>query len=113
MTASSFAFCASLLSVVSPAAANVVLTLGSNGIVAASDASVGRKLSDIGLKPVPPEAPMLYSRVMKLHLPLLFPTVFLAGTVLAQAQNPLSSEVKWTYGVIKNNLLKLAEKMPA
>jgi len=27
--------------------------------------------------------------------------------------NPLSTEVKWSYGVIKNNLLKLAEKMPA
>jgi hypothetical protein len=31
----------------------------------------------------------------------------------AQTQNPLSEEVKWSYGVIKNNLLKLAEKMPA
>jgi len=39
----------------------------------------------------------------------------LSGACLVQAQdaNPLSSEVKWMYGVIKNNLLKLAEKMPA
>lgn len=31
----------------------------------------------------------------------------------AQTVNPLSAEVKWSYGSIKNNLLKLAEKMPA
>ena len=31
----------------------------------------------------------------------------------AQTANPLSAEVKWTYSTIKNNLLKLAEKMPA
>jgi uncharacterized damage-inducible protein DinB len=31
----------------------------------------------------------------------------------AQTQDPLSAEVKWMYGTIKNNLLKLAEKMPA
>ena len=56
---------------------------------------------------------MLYSRVMKLRFTLLFSVVFYAGTALGQEQNPLSSEVKWTYGVIKNNLLKLAQKMPA
>jgi hypothetical protein len=45
--------------------------------------------------------------------------LFLAGALLgvsallAQNANPLSSEVKWSYGVIQNNLLKLAEKMPA
>jgi hypothetical protein len=50
---------------------------------------------------------------MSPQLTLLFSTVFIAGTALGQAQNPLSSEVKWTYGVIKNNLLKMAEKMPA
>ena len=45
---------------------------------------------------------------------------FMLGAVLAgacalpaQTPNPLSSEVKWSYGSIKNNLLKLAEKMPA
>ena len=31
----------------------------------------------------------------------------------AQTPNPLSSEVEWSYGSIKNNLLKLAEKMRA
>jgi DinB superfamily len=45
---------------------------------------------------------------------------FVLGVVLGgacalpgQTPNPLSTEVKWSYGVIKNNLLKLAEKMPA
>ena len=45
---------------------------------------------------------------------------FAFGVVLAgacalsgQTPNPLSAEVKWTYGSIKNNLLKLADKMPA
>jgi hypothetical protein len=45
---------------------------------------------------------------------------FALGTLLggayplpAQAPNPLSAEVKWTYTSIKNNLMKLAEKMPA
>ena len=39
----------------------------------------------------------------------------LGGVLSAPAQtaNPLSAEVKWMYGTIKNNLLKLAEKMPA
>ncbi|MBZ5632006.1 MAG: DinB family protein [Acidobacteriia bacterium] len=36
-----------------------------------------------------------------------------AFTLQGQTPNPLSTEVKWSYGVIKNNLLKLAEKMPA
>jgi hypothetical protein len=31
----------------------------------------------------------------------------------AQSPNPLSAEVKWMYGTIKNNLTKLADKMPA
>ena len=31
----------------------------------------------------------------------------------AQSPNPLSAEVKWTYTTIKNNLTKLADKMPA
>lgn len=31
----------------------------------------------------------------------------------AQSPNPLSAEVKWSYTSIKNNLLKLADKMPA
>jgi len=45
---------------------------------------------------------------------------FVLGVVLggacelpAQTPNPLSDEVKWSYGSIKNNLLKMAEKMPA
>jgi len=45
---------------------------------------------------------------------------FALGTLLggvsalsAQTVNPLSAEVKWSYGSIKNNLVKLAEKMPA
>jgi hypothetical protein len=36
-----------------------------------------------------------------------------AAVLHAQNPNPLSTEVKWSYGVIRNNLLKLAEKMPA
>ena len=36
-----------------------------------------------------------------------------AGLVHGQTANPLSDEVRWTYGSIKNNLLKLADKMPA
>src|SRR5436190_16584686 len=36
-----------------------------------------------------------------------------ASALTAQTPNPLSAEVKWSYGSIKNNLLKLAEKMPA
>ena len=31
----------------------------------------------------------------------------------AQSPNPLSTEVKWSYTSIKNNLMKLADKMPA
>jgi hypothetical protein len=44
----------------------------------------------------------------------LFGTWF-GGAAYAPAQtpNPLSAEVKWMYGTIKNNLLQLAEKMPA
>ena len=44
------------------------------------------------------------------HFCLMLATAF---TLSAQTPNPLSAEVKWTYGTIKNNLLKLAEKMPA
>jgi hypothetical protein len=40
---------------------------------------------------------------------ILGPAALLRG----QSANPLSAEVRWTYTVIKNNLLKLAEKMPA
>ena len=31
----------------------------------------------------------------------------------AQSPNPLSTEVKWSYTTIKNNLTRLADKMPA
>jgi DinB superfamily len=31
----------------------------------------------------------------------------------AQSHNPLSAEAKWSYGSIKTNLTKLADKMPA
>jgi hypothetical protein len=47
-------------------------------------------------------------------------TGFILGALLmgarglpAQTPDALSAEVKWTYSTIKNNLLKLAEKMPA
>jgi len=43
---------------------------------------------------------------------LVFSAMLLCA-IPASAQDPLSSEVKWSYGVIKTNLLKLAEKMPA
>jgi hypothetical protein len=36
-----------------------------------------------------------------------------ARIVAAQAANPLSSELRFTYNTAKNNLLKLADKMPA
>jgi hypothetical protein len=36
-----------------------------------------------------------------------------AGTLAAQTPDPLSAEVRWTYRTIRNNLVKLAEKMPA
>jgi hypothetical protein len=35
------------------------------------------------------------------------------GALSAQAPNPLSAEVKWSYKSIETNLLRLAEKMPA
>jgi hypothetical protein len=35
------------------------------------------------------------------------------AAAMAQPSNPLSAEVKWSYNSIKNNLLKLADKMPA
>ncbi len=37
----------------------------------------------------------------------------LVGTLSAQSANPLSSELRFTYNTAKNNLLKLADKMPA
>jgi hypothetical protein len=39
--------------------------------------------------------------------------IAVVGYAPAQTSNPLSAEVKWMYGTIKNNLLRLAEKMPA
>src|SRR5215468_5078185 len=44
-----------------------------------------------------------------------FMIVILGCVPLVRAQSPnlLSAEVKWSYTSIKNNLLKLAEKMPA
>jgi len=36
-----------------------------------------------------------------------------ACALTGQSPDPLSAEVRWTYSTIKNNLLKLAEKMPA
>lgn len=46
---------------------------------------------------------------------LLLPLLALAGaaTLEAQSANPLSAEARWSYNSIKNNLLKLADKMPA
>lgn len=46
----------------------------------------------------------------------LLPLLVLAATAAAleaQSANPLSAEARWSYNSIKNNLLKLAEKMPA
>lgn len=42
---------------------------------------------------------------------ILFATAF-AATSLVSAQNPLSTELKQTYTGVKNNLIKMAEKMP-
>jgi hypothetical protein len=36
-----------------------------------------------------------------------------ACALSAQSPNPLSAEVKWSYASIKNNLIKMADKMPA
>jgi hypothetical protein len=36
-----------------------------------------------------------------------------AWALPAQSPNPLSAEVKWSYTSIKNNLTKMADKMPA
>ena len=36
-----------------------------------------------------------------------------ASGLSAQSPNPLSAEVRWIYTTIKNNLTKLADKMPA
>jgi hypothetical protein len=47
----------------------------------------------------------------RLHLPILL--VVAAGSLAAQSANPLSAEARWSYNSIKNNLLKLADKMPA
>ena len=48
-----------------------------------------------------------------LGLTLLLVGVGGAAPAPAQTPDPLSAEVRWMYGTIKNNLLKLAEKMPA
>jgi len=42
------------------------------------------------------------------------PLLLMGGTsmLMAQSANPLSAEVRWSYNSIKNNLLKLADKMP-
>jgi len=51
---------------------------------------------------------------------LKLPGLWVAGALLggalilpAQSPDPLSAEVRFTYSTIKNNLVKLAEKMPA
>jgi hypothetical protein len=44
---------------------------------------------------------------------LILGAVLAGPALLAQTPNPLSAEVKWMYATIQNNLLKLAEKMPA
>ena len=44
---------------------------------------------------------------------LMFAVLAGAGGLSAQSSNPLSAEVKWSYTSIKNNLTKLADKMPA
>jgi len=51
---------------------------------------------------------------MKRYFRLLLSLAILGACPLpAQTPNPLSAEVKWSYNSIKNNLLKLADKMPA
>jgi hypothetical protein len=50
---------------------------------------------------------------MDRYLRLVLPAVVAARALAAQTPNPLSAEVKWSYDNIKNNLLKLAEKMPS
>ncbi len=42
----------------------------------------------------------------------LFVVAALAGTLGLQAQNPLSTELKQMYTGVKNNLTRMAEKMP-
>src|SRR5689334_4271467 len=44
---------------------------------------------------------------------LMFAVLGGACALAAQSTNPLSAEVKWSYNSIKNNLTKLADKMPA
>jgi len=51
---------------------------------------------------------------MNRSCPVVLAAIFAcSATLSAQSPNPLSAEVKWSYGSIRNNLLKLAEKMPA
>ena len=50
---------------------------------------------------------------MNRYLQLVLLAVVAVAELAAQTPNPLSAEVKWNYDTIKNNLLKLAEKMPA
>ena len=38
---------------------------------------------------------------------------FIGAPIFAQSTNPLSGEVKFMYSTIRNNLLRLADKMPA
>lgn len=50
---------------------------------------------------------------MKTWCKLMLAVVGSACILPAQTPNPLSAEVRWSYTSIKNNLLKLADKMPA
>jgi DinB superfamily len=50
---------------------------------------------------------------MNRHVRFVLLATSAACTLGAQPPNPLSAEVKWSYTSIKNNLVKLAEKMPA
>ncbi len=44
--------------------------------------------------------------------PMRYATLFILAASLASAQNPLSTELKQTYTGVKNNLTRMAEKMP-
>jgi hypothetical protein len=46
------------------------------------------------------------------HYLLLWAAAGLAGGLHAQAANPLSSELRQMYTIVKTNLLKMAQKMP-
>ena len=51
--------------------------------------------------------------MMKNWRKLVFIVLAGACRLSAQSPNPLSAEVKWVYATIKNNLTKMADKMPA